>query len=85
MFTRLNYILIFSVVVIAAFFVVSSMSFSGRLAEGEPYISAFLVQAAQSVCRLRRKFLEEPLVVARRLARAFVLCLLLCHRFLVAS
>ncbi|KAH6916964.1 lung seven transmembrane receptor-domain-containing protein [Coprinopsis sp. MPI-PUGE-AT-0042] len=33
MFTRLNYILIFSVIVIAAFFVVSSMSFSGRLAE----------------------------------------------------
>ncbi|KIM47770.1 hypothetical protein M413DRAFT_209068 [Hebeloma cylindrosporum] len=33
MFTRLHYILLFTVVVIAIFFVVSSMSFSGRLAE----------------------------------------------------
>jgi len=32
MFERLHYILLFSVLVIAAFFVVSSMSFSGRLA-----------------------------------------------------
>jgi len=33
MFTRLHYILLFTVLVIAIFFVVSSMSFSGRLAE----------------------------------------------------
>jgi small-conductance mechanosensitive channel len=34
MFEKLYYILIMAVVVIAIFFVVSSMSFSGRLAEG---------------------------------------------------
>ena len=34
MFERLYYILLFSVLIIGVFFVVSSMSFSGRLAEG---------------------------------------------------
>ena len=36
MFQRLYYILLASVVVIAVFFVVSSYSFSDRLAEGKP-------------------------------------------------
>lgn len=35
MFERLYYILLFAVLIIAIFFVVSTMSFSGRLAEGE--------------------------------------------------
>lgn len=39
MFERLYHILLFAVMVIAAFFVVSSMSFSGRLAEGMFYAS----------------------------------------------
>lgn len=34
MFQRLYYVLLFTVFVIAIFFVVSSLSFSGRLAEG---------------------------------------------------
>ena len=34
MFQRLHLILLFAVIVVVAFFVVSSMSFSGRLAEG---------------------------------------------------
>jgi hypothetical protein len=34
MFQRLHLVLLFAVLVVIAFFVVSSMSFSGRLAEG---------------------------------------------------
>lgn len=41
MFERLYHILLFNVFVIAIFFVVSSMSFSGRLAEGEVYSNWF--------------------------------------------
>lgn len=37
MFERLYYILLSVVMVIAIFFVISSMSFSGRFAEGELY------------------------------------------------
>ncbi|EAU92776.2 hypothetical protein CC1G_01821 [Coprinopsis cinerea okayama7 len=44
MFTRLHYILIFAVVVIGAFFVVSSMSFSGRLAEATLAMSDEIAQ-----------------------------------------
>jgi hypothetical protein len=57
MFERLYFILIMAVVVIAIFFVVSSMSFSGRLAEGShflvfplssTYYNAFIDYAAKS-------------------------------------
>lgn len=42
MFQRLHYILLFVVVVIAIFFVVSSLSFSGRLAEGDATMTPIL-------------------------------------------
>lgn len=41
MFQKLNRILMLAVVVIGVFFVVSSLSFSGRLAEGEFSIAKF--------------------------------------------
>jgi len=40
MFERLYYILIMAVIIIAIFFVVSSMSFSSRLAEGPHFLSS---------------------------------------------
>ncbi|KAJ3516362.1 hypothetical protein NLJ89_g1171 [Agrocybe chaxingu] len=46
MFERLYYILLFTVLVIAAFFVVSSMSFSGRLAEGDYGHSSMKISSA---------------------------------------
>ena len=47
MFERLYYILLSVVAVIAIFFVVSSMSFSGRFAEGDPYF--FFVNLSYSI------------------------------------
>lgn len=41
MFERLYYILVMAVIIIGIFFIVSSMSFSGRLAEG-PHFPVFL-------------------------------------------
>lgn len=68
MFTRLHYILLFTVVVIAIFFVVSSMSFSGRLAEGvfpsyncRPF---FLIPER----RLRRQIMASEVVALGRMA-----------------
>ncbi|KAK7041690.1 hypothetical protein VNI00_008979 [Paramarasmius palmivorus] len=47
MFEKLNWILMFSVLVILIFFVVSSFSFSGRLAEGSPFPSTSSDEADQ--------------------------------------
>lgn len=53
MFERLYYILIFTVIVIAIFFVVSSFSFSGRKAEGT-FTTFCLLTRLTLLCRLCR-------------------------------
>jgi hypothetical protein len=61
MFTRLYRILWLTVVVIAIFFVVSSLSFSERLAEGRFIIFANQINKLMDG-RLRSKLVEVPLV-----------------------
>lgn len=81
MFERLYYILLLSIFIIAIFFVVSSMSFSGRLAEG---MYSFLSKTQSTSMtynwyyRLRSKILAGSMVVAGWLARIAVLG---CFRF----
>lgn len=63
MFEKLNYILLAVVLVIVIFFVVSSFSFSGRLAEGM-YAENTKQSCIDPILRLCRKNMEEPMVAA---------------------
>lgn len=71
MFQKLQYILLFVVFVISIFFVVSTLTFTGRLAEGSfrrlRYLATFWHLTRHSY-RLRGKELESPLVAPGRLA-----------------
>jgi len=74
MFTKLYRILLGAVAIIAAFFVVSTMSFSARFAEGETPLSFVGVSSPLTrLCRLRRQHMEGTVVAIGRLARSFIL------------
>lgn len=86
MFQRLQYILLFVVFVVFVFFVVSTFTFTGRLAEG----SGLLYRAIGSrltgyLYRLCGKELESSLVASRRLAVLALLLRLRGHRLLMAA
>ncbi|KAJ4485867.1 lung seven transmembrane receptor-domain-containing protein [Lentinula aciculospora] len=69
MFEKLYRILIFTVIVIAIFFVVSSFSFSGRLAEGLVFGLRLILCSFDTVSyRLRSEVMESPVVVTGWLA-----------------
>ena len=83
MFETLYRILLFTVLVIAIFFVVSTLSFSGRLAEGMSYLNPDY--AKQTSSRLFRKIVETAVVVARWMAGSTVFRGILCHLILMAT
>lgn len=86
MFKRLHYILISTVVVILIFFLISSLSFSDRLAEGGLSSMNYLcIPVNIELCRLRSKNMEDPLVAPRRLSRFTLLRRLLEHRVPLAA
>jgi hypothetical protein len=87
MFERLYYILLFAVLIIAIFFVVSTMSFSGRLAEGEYLFILFNFQSWFLILssRLFRENLALSLVVIGWLSCSLIPHGLRQHRILVAS
>jgi hypothetical protein len=86
MFTRLYHILLMTVVVIAIFFIVSSLSFTGRLAEGtlsytcDLRLLNFVVDA-----RLCCEIMALAVVATRWLAGASVFRSLFSDRFLMAA
>jgi hypothetical protein len=85
MFQKLQYILLFVVFVVFIFFVVSTFTFSGRLAEGTgSVIRGSRFSTYSYLCRLCGKELEGPLVASRRLAILALLLRLRGHRLLVA-
>lgn len=88
MFQKLQYILFFVVFVISIFFVVSTLTFSGRLAEGSgPFAPNYDLWAKQQtpLCRLCSKQLAGPLVAPRWLAIPALLLRLWRHRLLMAT
>ena len=73
MFTKLYRILLGAVAVIAIFFVVSTMSFSARFAEGKASSSLWMFRSADGASRLRRQHMEGTLVAVGWLARSVIL------------
>ena len=68
MFQRLHLVLLFAVLVVIAFFVVSSMSFSGRLAEGSCIFILFSFSLHPVFCRLCCKDMARSMVASGWLA-----------------
>jgi hypothetical protein len=85
MFTRLYRILLGTVVIIAIFFVISSLSFSDRLAEGRLVFPIERYKVSSVVTRLRREILESAMVAIGWLPRTFISLCVRRHRVLVAS
>lgn len=86
MFQKLQYILLFVVFVVFIFFVVSTLTFTGRLAEGMGDI--YWAMGCQLTAYLRRlccKKLEGPLVAPRRLAIIALFLRLWRHCLLMAA
>ena len=85
MFTKLYRILLGAVAIIAAFFVVSTMSFSARFAEGE--ISHSFVDVLPPLTRLHRlrcQYVEGTLVAVGWLARSAILRCVWVYRLSLA-
>jgi hypothetical protein len=85
MFQKLQYILLFVVFVIAIFFVVSTLTFTGRLAEGSFRHSVTIWHLILHFYRLRGKKLESALVAPGRLAISPVLLRVWGYRLPVAA
>lgn len=85
MFIWLHRILMMTVVVIAIFFVVSSMTFSGRFAEGVSDPIRMRCKIVTSCSRLWFKNVEVSVVAAGRLAYPPLPRRLHCNRLHVAS
>src|SRR6266852_6703222 len=87
MFQRLQYILLFVVFVISIFFVVSTLTFTGRLAEGTGlYTRIYTIGSTYgTLYRLCGKQLEGPLVASRRLALLALLSRLWAYRLFMAT
>ena len=88
MFQKLQYILLFVVFVISIFFVVSTLTFTGRLAEGSFSSLRYLVtiwHLMLHLCRLRGEQLEGPLVAPGRLAIPPLLLRIWGYRLPVAA
>jgi hypothetical protein len=85
MFQRLQYILLFVVFVVSIFFVVSTLTFTGRLAEGSSFVYSANVPAYPPSCRLRGEKLEGPLVASRWLVILALLLRLRGHRLPMAA
>src|SRR6266436_8989489 len=87
MFQKLQYILLFVVFVISIFFVVSTLTFTGRLAEGTRIYILRLqgLDLQHNICRLCGKQLEGPLVAPRRLAILALFLRLWVHRLFMAA
>ena len=85
MFERLHYILIMTVIVIAIFFVVSSMSFSGRLAEGQPHRESVDLTYCSRSSRLRCQILARSMVAIGWLACIAIPCRFCFHYLSLAA
>jgi hypothetical protein len=85
MFRRLYKILIGAIIVIAIFFVVSSLTFTGRLAEGAHLHFAPFFHRLTSMARLLCQNVASPLVAPRRMAGITVLRFVRFHLLLMAA
>lgn len=85
MFERLYYILLLTIVVIAIFFVVSSLSFSGRLAEGQIEDERFCQPLLTLSLRLRRQVMARSVVVTRWMACSSLFIRVCCYRIPVET